>query len=271
MVLWCSFSTVFSAKTSQQGRTILNNLRNEWRTNEEIIAMMEDLWLDTSGYFPNWANSSTATTSNNSTKYASNSKTTQQGRAILNELKNEWRTEEEIKIMMEDLWLDTSWYFPNSSNNNSSYNSSTNNGQYTSRSCKIYNIEYIDSLWVYTSPNLIKKEYFINIDYLERYIDSKNPQQYNCPNNWWRISTFYNDNSNSSDRYTAPNWKVYFITNQNWSYTSNELSKTKSFWTINELKNYIRDRNPLIYMWNSKYNYNNVNQTINNMRNEIFN
>jgi hypothetical protein len=35
----------------------------------------------------------------------------------------------------------------------------------------------------------------------------------------------------------------------NWLYSSNELSSPKSFSTIDELKNHIKTRNPLISMW----------------------
>jgi len=264
---------VFAATTSQQWRDILNQLRNEWRTDQEIKIMMEDLWLDTSGYFWNNKSTSTNTTTRNTTVNYNNQNTTQQWRDILNQLRNEWRTDQEIKIMMEDLWLDTSGYFSNSNNK-----SSNTESVYTSRSCKVYNIEYIDNLWVYTSSNLKKQEYFINVDYFKRYLDSKNPQKSGCPVNGWYITKFYEDQSNSIDRYVAPNWKVYFITNQNWSYTSNEISKSKSFWTINELKNYIRDRNPLIYMWkysnqsnSTNKSSNNIDDTISKMRNNVFN
>ena len=151
---------------------------------------------------------------------------------------------------MEKAWIDTSWYFQTSSDNSKNWSSSNNEflQTFTSRSCKNYNIEYLSNLWVYSSQNLLRTEYFINADYFKRYIDSKNPQKNWCPTNEWWISNFYTDSSNSNYRYIAPNWKVYFIINQNWLYTSNELSKPKSFWTINELKNYIRDRNPLIWM-----------------------
>ena len=250
---WAILSLSYAASTTQQWREILNKLRNEWRTDADIKATMEDFWLDTSGYFPNWTTSSrTSSSSSSSTTISSSSKssskTTQQWRDILNQLRRDWRSDEDIKETMRDLWLDTSGYFPNSSSNSYNWDVAS---VYTSRSCKVYNIEYLDNLWVYTSPNLLKKEYFVNIDYFERYVDSKNPHMNNCPYNEWWINTFYEDNSNSSDRYTAPNWKVYFITNNNWVYTSSELSKSKSFWTINELKNYIRNRNPLIYMWSS--------------------
>lgn len=224
---------------------MLSKLKAEWRTDEDIKTAIEDLWLDSSGYFPD---------SNSSIN--SNSKTTQQWRNTLNQLRKEWRTDEEIKSKMEKAWIDTSWYFPDSSW--SSRNSSSTNGVlYTSRSCKTYDIEYLNDLWVYSSKNLIRTEYFVDIDYFKRYIDSKNPQKAGCPTNVWWISNSYYDSSDSIYRYIAPNWKVYFITKQqNWYYTSNELSKPKSFWTINELKNYIRERNPLIWMWTSETSQN---------------
>jgi uncharacterized protein (DUF1697 family) len=272
LLIWCLFSVTFAA-TTQQWREILNKLRNQWRTDEEIKAAIEDLWYSADEYFPKNSSSTKTTTTYTSSSTNYNSKgTTQQWRNILNELKKEWRTDEEIKVMMEDLWLDTSWYFPNSSRLWSS------EWVYTSRSCKVYNIQYLDSLEAYTSPDLKKTEYFISSDYLKRYIDSKNPQANNCPINEWRISTFYTDSSNRSDRFIAPNWKIYFISYQNWSYTSNDMSKAKSFWAIYELKNYIRERNPLIRMWNSSgssKSYSNTssaaNNSLSNIWNEIFN
>ena len=167
--------------------------------------------------------------------------TTQEWWDILNQLRNLWRADNEIKVMMEDLWLDANSYFSNSKISSSN--------SYTSRSCKVYSIKYIDALWAYTSPDLNKKEYFINLDYFKRYVDSKNTQIPSCVSNEWRINTSYTDTSNSTESYTAPNWKMYFIAQKNWLYTSSELSVRRNFSTINELKTYIRDRNPLINMW----------------------
>ena len=123
---------------------------------------------------------------------------------------------------------------------------------YIARSCKKYTIRYSDSLNVYTSPNLNMSEYFVNKDYFKRYVDSKNKYQSGCPTNVGWISTNYADRTNDNNRYTAPNGKVYFITWQPWNFYSNELNKElktpTSFNTIQELKYYIRDRNPLISM-----------------------
>lgn len=123
---------------------------------------------------------------------------------------------------------------------------------YIARSCKKYKIEFLNNLGVYTSPNLKQDEYFVSKDYFKRYIDSKNKRANWCPTNIWWITTTYRDTSNSSDRYTAPNGKVYFINWKNWSYSSTELDKelngSKKFWSVTDLKYFIRDRNPFISM-----------------------
>ena len=119
---------------------------------------------------------------------------------------------------------------------------------YTARSCKQYKLQYNSNLKAFTSPDMKKSEYFINKDYLKRYLDSKNPQKSNCPTNSWWISIPYKDDSNSSTNFTAPNGKVYLISNQNWSYSSNNFTSNKSFATLAEIKNFIKNRNPLIWM-----------------------
>lgn len=131
-------------------------------------------------------------------------------------------------------------------------NTDTQEEVYIARSCKKYTIIYSDTLNIYTSPNLNISEFFINKDYLKRYLDSKNRYQSWCPTNIWWITTSYIDRTNSSSRYTAPNGKVYLIVWEEWNYYSNELNRElktpTSFKTIAELKYYIRDRNPLINM-----------------------
>ena len=124
----------------------------------------------------------------------------------------------------------------------------SSSSKYISRSCKPYNIEFISSLNAYTSPDLNKKEYFINIDYFRRYVDSKNAQNAECYTERSWISSPYIDKEDRTDRYIAPNWKIYFIIEENWLYTSNELSSEKWFSTNNELKEYIKKRNQLISM-----------------------
>ena len=119
---------------------------------------------------------------------------------------------------------------------------------YIARSCKQYKLQYNSSLNAFTSPDMKKSEYFINKDYLKRYLDSKNPQKSNCPINSWWISTPYSDSTNSSDSFTAPNGKVYSISNQNWSYSSSNFTTNKSFATLAEIKNFIKSHNPLIWM-----------------------
>ena len=57
LIIWSLFSITFAANTSQQWRDILNQLRADWRSDKEIKNKMEDLWLDTSGYFPESNNS----------------------------------------------------------------------------------------------------------------------------------------------------------------------------------------------------------------------
>ena len=123
---------------------------------------------------------------------------------------------------------------------------------YKSRSCKEYRIQYDSTLWAFTSPDLQKKEYFINKEYFKRYIDSKNPQKEWCPTNAWWISTSYKDSSTSSTHVITPNWKVYFISAGNWSYYSNNLTTNKSFASLIEIKNFIKNRNPLINMTKAK-------------------
>ena len=120
--------------------------------------------------------------------------------------------------------------------------------KYISRSCKPYNIEYIPELDAYTSPDLKKKEYFVNFDYLKRYVDSKNAQNAECYIERTWVTTWYIDMNDYTDRFIAPNWKIYFISEENWYYMSSQLSSPKTFATISELKKYIKDRNPLTSM-----------------------
>lgn len=122
------------------------------------------------------------------------------------------------------------------------------NEVYVARSCKEYNLQYLYDLWVYSSSSLNKLEYFVNLDYFKRYIDSKNKQKDWCPTNVWWISTSYVDKSNKADRFTAPNGKVYFISENNGVYSSKQITSGKTFKSLSEIKYFLRDKNPLIGM-----------------------
>ena len=226
LLMWCLFSVSYAA-TTQEWWDILNQLRKQWRTDEEIRLAGEDLWYNMDEYL--WTKTNTSKTNG----------ITQQWQDVLNELKSQWRTEKEIKQVLEDLWYDPNIYFPSWW---------TNSTTYTSRSCKTYDIKYNDILGAYTSDNLLRKEYFVNTEYFKRYIDSKNPQRSGCPTNIWWIPNNYIDNSTNSDKYIAPNGKIYFITQEGIYFTSNELSTQKRFSSISDLKIYIKERNPLIWM-----------------------
>ena len=165
------------------------------------------------------------------------------------------------KLINQLLGTDTS----NNSTNNTSSNKNNDDIEwnknnltnvsdeiYTSRSCKQYRLQYDSRLWVFTSQNLQKTEYFINKEYFKRYIDSKNPQKEWCPTNAWWITVSYKDSSTSTSHFVAPNGKVYFISIENWSYYSNNLTTQKKFSSITEIKNFIKTNNPLISMEGKK-------------------
>lgn len=236
-----TISTTF-AVTTEKWRDIIDQLRDDWRPDWEIKPAIEDLWYNAEEYL--WKIKSDIIVIRwNETNYNTSTKIWEK---VLQWLKDEWRTDEEIIEALEDLWYDPDIYIKWYWNHSWSYKTT-----YTSRSCKSYDIEYIASLNVYTSPDLQKREYFTNIEYLKRYIDSKNPQKNNCPTNWWWISKVYEDTSNSSERYIAPNWKVYFISHENWFYTSKDLDTQKKFSTLSELKNFLRNNNPLTWIRNT--------------------
>lgn len=238
LINFCLFFSLSFAATCQ---SMVNQLKNQWRTDKEIRQAIEDQWCDADRYL--WTDTSS--------KNTNSAWTTQQWRDVLNQLRKEWWTDDEIIKKMNDLWLDASSYFGISNS------ASDTVWTYTSRSCKVYNIIYNPSLDSYTSPDLKKTEYFISAAYFKRYIDSKNPQVSWCPTNEWWITKNYSDKSSSTERYVAPNGKIYFIIQKNWWYTSEELSSQKTFDTIQNLKYYIRDHNPLINMKSQQNNTSN--------------
>ena len=187
LVFW--LSSICIAVTTEKWRDILSQLKEDWRTDDEIRQAMTDLWYDANEYLweqteqtlkvitsnddedldTNTENTNTQTSNNKST-----GKTSKLWREILNKYREEWRTDEEIKQALEELWLDTSWYFPENKTNQNNTTTKPWLQTYISRSCKPYTIEYVQSINAYTSPDLRKKEYFVNVEYFKRYVDSKN-------------------------------------------------------------------------------------------------
>ena len=172
---------------------------------------------------------------------------------LINDLIN-WKTNQSTNNNSNDQNNNQNNNQSNSQNNNqnniepSQYSNNTYtipNEIYVSRSCKPYNIQYVESLNAYTSPDLNKSEYFVNVEYFKRYVDSKNAQNAECFIWWWRINSSYVDTYTWNDHVTAPNGKIYFISENNWTFSSNQLNAAKSFSTINEIKTYIKNRNPL--------------------------
>ena len=119
---------------------------------------------------------------------------------------------------------------------------------YESRSCEKYRIEFNNELSAYTSPDLKTTEYFINSDYLKRYIDSKNAQNIACNKNKSWVSSPYIDNNTNTKYVVAPNGKVYFITQTNWWYSSSQLKSWITFSSIDELRAYVNKYNSFTEM-----------------------
>ena len=225
----------YKMTSSDNGKKILSNLVKLKKSWTYRIYAEDNNWYN--NFVQIYVNSNNTTTNDSNDIITNNN----------NSDESSYKNNEINKLLKEILgvWND------NSSNTNIENNKNikdSNEEVYLSRNCKQYRIQLNQWSWVYTSPDLQKNEYFINKEYLKRYIDSKNSQKSNCPNNKWRINTFYDDKSNNSEYYIAPNWKVYFIENLNWSYTSKQFSKTKNFWTIDELKKYIRNNNSLTFI-----------------------
>lgn len=224
----------YKMTSSDKGKITLSDLVAFRKTWTYRIYVEDNDWY--TNFVQIYVNSNDNTTSDNTSftinKDSKNSNEDDDIQKLLNELLNTWNnttTQNNVERNKDNI-------------------KSSDEEIYISRSCKQYRIQYNQSLWVYTSPNLKKTEYFISKEYLKRYIDSKNPQKENCPQNSWWITTSYRDKSESSNNYIAPNWKVYFISQQKWYFTSDELNTKKNFNSISALKYFIRDHNPLIWM-----------------------
>lgn len=137
---------------------------------------------------------------------------------------------------------------PNNTKNINTINlgnlSNKNTSTYTARNCNVYKIEYLDDLWVYTSPDMKNVAYFISADYLKKFIDQNVTGKEWCPKSSITI-TSYTDQSNSKSRFVAPNWKVYYITEKNWVYSSKQITSWRTFKSLSEIKEFIKNNNTL--------------------------
>ena len=230
----------YKMTSSDKGKKTLTNLI-EFKKNWTYRIYAEDKdWY--TNFIQIYVNSNDTNSPNSSSDYDNSTSNNQNNSSKDNEI------EELIKELLSENWNSNSSLQNNDIEQNKKNIKNSDEEIYISRSCKQYRIQYNQSLWVFTSPDLKNIEYFINKEYLKRYIDSKNPQKENCPQNYWWISTSYIDNSESSNSFIAPNWKVYFISQKNWYFSSNELTNKRNFSSISTVKYFIRDHNPLIWM-----------------------
>ncbi len=131
----------------------------------------------------------------------------------------------------------------NISSSRSSSSTSTKTYNYTAINCKVYQIEYLASEGVYTSPDFQKPMYFVAPAYIERYIDSKNPGT--CIKR-----DFYDTNqrftNTSTSRYIAPNGKIYYTkSTTNGKRYSDEMESPVRFNNLTSLQQKIFNGNPM--------------------------
>lgn len=116
---------------------------------------------------------------------------------------------------------------------------------HTAPNCKKYEISYNEKIDWYYSPDMMvtngKISYFATVTDLLRFIDSKNVG-WECGYHLYK-KTYSHANSDVS-KHIAPNWKIYTIEYTKLWYTSSELSTTKYFASIYDLKSHINSNNP---------------------------
>lgn len=117
--------------------------------------------------------------------------------------------------------------------------------------CKKYTVLYDSNKDAYYSPDMKisnwKKSYFADMSSLLRFIDANNIWG-DCDYHIYTSKSSYKNSS--SDRYIAPNGKVYDITFTNIWYTSPDLATTKYFASLSELKSYISKNNASVTLLN---------------------
>lgn len=129
---------------------------------------------------------------------------------------------------------------------------SENGGKiHTAPNCKKYEISYDAKKDGYYSPDMMvvkgKISYFATITDLLRYIDAKNGG-WEC---WYHIyKKVYKHNNSSTVRHIAPSGKLYDIEYTKLWYTSPDLSSTKYFASVYDLKSHINKNNPAVNLLN---------------------
>lgn len=118
---------------------------------------------------------------------------------------------------------------------------------HTAPNCKKYEISYDAKKDGYYSPDMMvvkgKISYFATITDLLRYIDSKN-SGWECGYHIYK--KVYKHNSSSAVRHISPSGKLYDIEYTKLWYTSPDLSTTKYFASVYDLKSYINSNNPAV-------------------------
>ena len=133
----------------------------------------------------------------------------------------------------------------NTSSDNTSYGNMVAQYTYTASNCKKYTIWQLDSGY-YTSPDFLRRMYFVSGAFTERYIDSKNFGTCTLRTSYATDQTISN---NSTTVHIAPNGKVYFVERDGSYYYSLQTEGLTRYSSLAELREKISWANPLLPIW----------------------